>query len=386
MTILQAKAEQPRLGLYLHIPFCARCCDFCAFYQEAPKRAELDRYLDGMERSLASRPPDRPARTAFWGGGTPGLLPPADLERLGRAMVRANHGVVPEEWTVEMAPATVKAGRLDRLLAMGVNRISIGVQSFSARTLAALGRIHSTAQVEHALRTVREAGFANLNLDLMFAIPGQSIGDWEADLREAVAAGPAHLSCYCLTFEEDTALWLRLQRGETRRHSGEEEAAFYERSTLLLEEAGFRQYEISNFARPGHACRHNLNTWDMQEWLGYGPSASSQYRGWRWTEPPSLAAWLEGLQSGKPACIDEQPLSPTLLAQDALIFGLRRNEGVDCAGLAARFGRLPSEWETFAASLLEEGLAAAEGTRFRLTPRGRLLADRIGAAILEMTD
>ena len=374
------------MGLYFHIPFCARSCDFCAFYQEAPKRAELERYLAGMERSLAARPPDRPAETAFWGGGTPGLLPPDDLERLGKAMVRANHGVVPGEWTVEMAPATVKPERVERLLAMGVNRISMGVQSFSSRTLAALGRIHSTAQVESALRTVREAGFGNLNLDLMFAIPGQSIEEWEEDLREAVAAGPAHLSCYCLTFEEDTALWLRLQRGETRRRSEEEEAAFHEKSTAVLEEAGFRQYETSNFARPGQACRHNLHTWDMQEWLGYGPSASSQYRGWRWTEAPSLETWLAGLASGKPVYIDEQALSPALLAQDALIFGLRRNEGVDCAGLARRFGCLPPGWEALASSLLEEGLAAAEGSRFRLTPRGRLLADRIGAAILELSD
>jgi len=374
------------LGLYLHVPFCARSCDFCAFYQEAPKRADLERYLSGMESELVARRPDRPAQTAFWGGGTPGLLPPADLERLGHAMVGANHGVVPDEWTVEMAPATVKRERIDCLLALGVNRISMGVQSFSARTLEALGRIHSRAQVERALDTLRVAGVENFNLDLMFAIPGQSLAEWKADLREAVAAGPAHLSCYCLTFEEDTALWLRLQRGETERRSEEEEADFYMTSAGLLGEAGFRQYEISNFARPGFACQHNLNTWDMQEWLGYGPAASSQYRGRRWTEPPSLDDWLKGMESGCPRLIEEQVLSTEILAQDALIFGLRHTEGVDCHELECRFGSLPAGWAELATSLLQEGLAEIPESRFRLTDRGRLLADRIGAAILDLND
>ncbi len=371
------------LGLYLHVPFCARSCDFCHFYQEAPSREELLRFLAGMEAALARRPPPRPARTAFWGGGTPGLLPAGDLERLGRAMLGANGGVVPEEWTVEMAPATVKADKLRVLRGLGVNRISLGVQSFQPALLEALGRVHALEQVHRAVELLHREGFANFNLDLIFAIPGQSLAAWEADLRAALAARPAHVSTYCLTFEEDTALWLRLQRGQVRRRQPDEEAAFFEAAWEILGRNGFAQYEISNFARPGHACRHNLATWRMQEWLGYGPSASSQFAWRRWTEPHSLDEWLAGLAGGPGRHAEEMDLTPAVLAQDALIFGLRMNEGVDLHALERRFpGALPARWPEFQARLVAEGLAELNDGVLRLTAPGRLLADRIGAEIL----
>lgn len=371
------------IGLYLHIPFCARSCDFCHFYQEAPRREELDRYLQGMELSLASVRPARRIDTVFWGGGTPGLLPARDLGRLAEAVMRANNGVKPEEWTVEMAPATVKEDKLRALADAGVTRISMGVQSFAEKHLEALGRIHTRSQVDRALDLLRGFSGLSFNIDLIFAIPGQEIAEWANDLREAVACGPHHISTYCLTFEDDTALWLKLRRGEVRKQTEEDEASFHELAWSELASAGYDQYEVSNYARPGHVCIHNVNTWHMAEWIGVGPSASSQFGGRRWTEAHSIQQWLEGLNGGPSGHIDEVRLTPGLLAQDALVFGLRMNCGVDEAALRARFGdAFPPAWEEFAEDLLEAEYALRECGRFRLTAAGRLLADRIGSEFI----
>ena len=290
------RSHQP-LGIYVHVPFCASTCDFCAFYQEAPHREDLDRYLEGIARELKLAGPGRAADTVFWGGGTPSALAARDLAQLGRALL--DHlGAPPHEWTVEMAPSSVKADKLAALRELGVNRLSLGVQSFSPATLAALGRRHSPAQVYAAVDLIRAAGFDNFNLDLIFAVPGQTQKEWLADLAEAVRVAPAHLSTYCLTFEEDTALWLKLARGQVRPDV-EVDAALYEATWDFLDAAGYRQYEISNYARPGRECAHNLDTWAMGEWVGLGPAAASQFRGARYANPADLARWLKGVDAGK---------------------------------------------------------------------------------------
>ena len=203
------------LGLYVHVPFCATTCDFCAFYQTVPKGAAVARYLEGIEAEAGLvNWADRRVATAFWGGGTPGLLKPAELERLGRTM--RLFGGQPAEWTVELAPATVTGDRLAVLKALGVTRISLGVQSFNDGLLDALGRQHTPAQVYRAYELIRAQDFASVNLDLMFALPGQTEEQWRADLDEAMRLAPDHLSTYCLTFEEDTALWVKLSQGKVK--------------------------------------------------------------------------------------------------------------------------------------------------------------------------
>jgi oxygen-independent coproporphyrinogen-3 oxidase len=337
-----------------------------------------------MERALAEWTLERPLDTVFWGGGTPGLLPAADLARLATAVRRLNGERPVREWTVEMAPATVKQDKLDVLADHGVTRISMGVQSFAAAQLEALGRIHSQQQVERAIAMVNADGRMSFNIDLMFAIPGQTLDQWRADLRRAAASGCQHISTYCLTFEDDTALWVKLNRGEVTRFDEDTEAAFHEVAWEELSAAGFVQYEVSNHARAGHDCIHNIHTWQMADWIGVGPSASSQYAGWRWTEPHSIERWLAGLGSGYPRGVDVVELSAGLLAQDALVFGLRMNAGVDIAHLRARFGAaFPGCWDGFAADLVEAGYAVERGSRIRLTDSGRLLADRIGAELLQ---
>ncbi|MDP0497134.1 MAG: radical SAM family heme chaperone HemW [Verrucomicrobiota bacterium JB024] len=381
---LQAKPSAA-LGVYVHVPFCARACDFCAFYQEAPRRGDIDRYLAGISREAAATLDGRPVETVFWGGGTPGLLPAGDLRRLGEALL-ARLPQPPKEWSVEMAPSAVKPDKAAALRELGVNRVSMGVQSFDDALLDKLGRQHHANQIYRAWETLREAGFDNINLDLMFALPGQSREQWLADLNEAIRLGPEHISTYCLTFEEDTALWVKLSQGKLRRDVPQE-AELYQLSWETLEAAGYAQYEVSNFARPGHACIHNLNTWKMTEWIGLGPSAASQFGGRRYANVANLDQWLEGINKDAPARVDEVELTPAILAADSLIFGLRMNAGVDLAQLARDWPDLDlSPVRPWTQALADEGLALLDGDTLRLTPQGRLLADRVGADALDLLE
>jgi len=372
----------PGRGLYVHVPFCPTVCDFCAFYQEKPQSGAIAEYLHHFAQEVdlwAENMP--PVDTVFWGGGTPGLLKAADLETLANQTLRLCKEP-PAEWTVELAPSTVKPDKLRVLKEAGVTRISLGVQSFSETMLEHLGRQHSRAQVEKALEMLLAAGFASVNLDLIFAAPGQLLEDWVADLREAASRPVQHLSTYCLTFEEDTALWAKLAKGQVRRDI-DTEAHFYEVIPEVLGEAGFAQYEISNFAQSGHACAHNLNTWRMGQWLGLGPSAASQWGNRRWQNVPDLQKWGAALAQGQRAEVEIMPLDGDTLAADYLVFGLRMNAGVDLTEARKRFAPtyFPPEddWQRYA----DEGLLHIEGTRIRLTAAGRLVADAIGASILQ---
>jgi oxygen-independent coproporphyrinogen-3 oxidase len=378
----QVAADAP-LGVYLHVPFCATTCDFCAFYQTVPKGDAVRQYVDAMEAEAALIAwNSRRAATAFWGGGTPGLLKPAELERLGRIMLL--YAGQPAEWTVELAPATVTTDRLEVLKQLGVTRVSMGVQSFDDALLDALGRQHTPAQIYRAYDLIRAAGFASVNIDLMFALPGQNEDQWRADLTEALRLAPDHLSTYCLTFEEDTALWIKLSQGKVKLDA-DKEAAFYVKTWEFLETSGYAQYEVSNFAKAGHQCRHNLNTWNMHEWVGLGPSAASQHAGWRAANPSDLNLWHADVAAGRHATTDRVALTNDLLASDSVIFGLRMNEGVSLPRLRRRFPT--AGWaglEELLPKFLFAGLlvATVEG-RISLTPRGRLVADAIGAEILE---
>ncbi len=373
------------LGLYVHVPFCATTCDFCPFYQTAPTTEGIQTYLRGIETEMTLITPDRPITTVFWGGGTPGLLSASQIERLGNAINRyAGSEIV--EWTVEMAPASVTEARLKALKEIGVTRISMGAQSFDPDLLEGLGRQHTREQVFQAYDRIRSVGFDSVNLDLMFALPGQSETQWQTDLDTAIGLNPDHLSTYCLTFEEDTKLWVKLSEGKVKLDP-EHEARLYETTWARLDSVGFKQYEVANFAREGHRCRHNFNTWNMHEWIGLGPSAAEQFTHVRAANPSDLQAWEEGLQRDERMTEDRTSLSDDLLAQDALIFGLRMTDGVESGALVSRF---PSpQWPTVLEALndlVAEGLAEKTAERVRLTTRGRLLADSVGEMIMSVMD
>jgi len=370
------------LGLYVHVPFCASTCDFCAFYQVKPTSEAMDKFLAGIvaEAKLVEWP--RPVTTVFWGGGTPGLLAPRALRQLGES-VRALCGGQPAEWTVELAPASVTDERLAALKELGVTRISMGVQSFQPALLDGLGRQHTREQVYRAYERVQAAQFASVNLDLMFALPGQTEAEWSADVDEALRLAPDHLSTYCLTFEEDTALWVKLSKGRVKLDP-ENEAKLYEWTWARLKAAGYGQYEVSNFARPGHACQHNLNTWHMHEWVGLGPSAASQHAGWRGGNIADLDQWQVHVAAGRRMTEDRLVITPLQLAEDALIFGLRMNAGVDLDVWRESCPEAP--WpaiDQLARELADDGLAELAGTRLKLTDRGRMLADSVGLEVME---
>jgi oxygen-independent coproporphyrinogen-3 oxidase len=288
----------------------------------------------------------------------------------------------PSEWTVELAPSSVRADKLAALKEIGVTRVSMGVQSFDDATLDALGRRHSPKQIMAAWELIEAAGFASRNLDLIFAIPGQDERRWHEDLRRAMELSPDHLSTNCLTFEEDTAMFVKLSQGKVKIDR-ELEARLYRQTWEQLEANGYAQYETSNFARPGHACRHNLITWEM----GSGPSAASQWGRRRWTNPANLEQWMQGIAAGTPVLEQVKDLSAADLLCDALVFGLRLNAGVNPTALAERFATpLPLRVTHLFEALIEEGLMESVGPHVRLTGEGRMRADAVGVSILERFD
>ena len=383
LAIPETTPPQGARGLYVHVPFCASKCRYCAFYKEAPRRADIERYLAALEREWAAFPLDT-FDTCFFGGGTPGVLAPADFERLAR-FLRAR-GFAPREWTVELSPQTATPERLDALRRIGVTRLSMGVQSFDAATLKALGRRVPPARAFAAVEAIRAAGFDNVNLDLMIALPGQTPEALMRDLDMAVALAPAHLSTYCLTLEDDAPLFAAL-RAQGWQPDAERERACYLAAWERLPAAGYAHYEVSNFARAGRACIHNLNTWRMQNWLGSGPAAASQWGLARWANAANLEAWARGVETGAPARVDVRTLTPAELLADSLIFGLRMCAGVDTAALARRFGEgALSVYEPLWAALAKEGRLTREGDRVRLTNDGLMVADAVGLAVLECAD
>tara|TARA_E500000178_G_scaffold340422_1_gene383105 strand:- start:321 stop:1487 length:1167 start_codon:yes stop_codon:yes gene_type:complete len=382
---MRAKEEIP-LGLYLHVPFCSSTCDFCAFYQEKPSKKGREGYFQALEAELSSLSDPRLIRTVFVGGGTPGLLNVKEMKRLGGLVRKA--GLASEyEWTVEIAPTEISFAKLESLAEMGVNRISLGVQTFDDSLMDALGRNHSPDKACRAYDMIREIGFDSVNLDLIFGIPGQSLAQWEDDLKKAVSLSPDHLSTYCLTFEEDTALFVKLSKGQVSRDP-EREASFYERAWEFLPAQGFGQYEISNYSLPAKQCLHNLNTWRMHDWIGCGPSACSQFQGLRRRNFSNLEQWSSTWLEDRPMEYEEcEALTSLDLARDAILFGLRMNEGICLAEIARSFGLEAIEFQpvsVFLNRLEREGLGHWQTDWFSLTPKGRIIADAITSEIPEL--
>lgn len=274
----------------MHIPFCPKVCPYCSFYKEASDRHKTRAFLDAVLAELDNQVARLAAeaggralrpRTIFFGGGTPSALSTSQLEYLlGGLRSRLDLSAL-EEWTLEMNPATVSLEKAQTLRALGVNRISMGVQSWEPALLLTLGRVHTAGQAERSYEILREAGFANVNLDLIFGIPGQTRAQWLASLEKTVALGPEHISAYNLTYEEDTDYFRRFVTGEFTQDA-DADADLFELTADTLAAAGFEPYEISNFARPGRECAHNLAYWLGADYLGLGPSAFSTIGTDRW--------------------------------------------------------------------------------------------------------
>lgn len=260
------------VGWYVHLPFCHSKCGYCDFYSLPTQPEWVDALVAAICREIELRRVDRPVATAFVGGGTPTVLPPAALRTV---LLAVPPPVAEGEFTVEANPSSADELKLELLRECGVNRVSFGAQSFFADELAVLERLHAPAHIPEAVRFARQAGFDNINLDLIFGVPGQTVARWEESLRRAVDLGAEHLSCYSLMYEEGTSLTKQHRIGRIQAIDEEIELEMFERTIDLLAAAGYRQYEISNFARPGRECRHNLIYWRNEDYVGIGPSAVS---------------------------------------------------------------------------------------------------------------
>lgn len=356
--------------LYVHIPFCPKVCPYCAFYKEASDRNKTQAFIDSVLAELEMRGREFPLQpeTIFFGGGTPSALSTPQLQRLLGGLAERVDLSALREWTLEMNPATVSLEKARALLALGVDRISMGVQSWDEGLLKVLGRVHDSAQARRSYEILREAGFTNVNLDLIFGVPTQTRAQWEESLGQTIALEPEHISAYCLTYEEDTAYFARFQRGELTQDA-EWDADLFEITMDRLGAAGFEQYEISNYARPGRECRHNLAYWQGADYLGVGPSAFSTAGGRRWENIADTAAYIERLAAGRPAEGAVEMLDNRTRLSERIAFSLRTQEGVAKADL--------QPWLEELAPLESEGLVATDGDRVKLTRRGRMVADAV---------
>lgn len=375
----------PVRAAYVHVPYCQTICGYCDFYSELLDRSATGRLVDALLTELNGWVARTPVslRTIFVGGGTPTTLPPDELRRLLSRLRELADPDCDLEFTVEANPATVTSETAAALAESGVNRVSVGAQSFQPGELRVLDRIHRPEQVPQTLETLRTAGIGNLNLDLIFAVPGQTLDAWRTNLEAALALRPEHLSCYGLTYERGTPLFDRWQAGAVARADAELEAQMFELTGDVLAAAGFEHYEISNYSRPGRACRHNLVYWNNEASLGVGPSASGLVDGVRYRNIPDTAEYARVIAAGGSPRIQEEKLLPDARARETAMLQLRLIRGIDCAVFGERFGIDPLV--LFREAIDKHtglGLLAAGEGRIALTPAGLLLADAVIADFL----
>jgi oxygen-independent coproporphyrinogen III oxidase len=353
--------------LYVHIPFCAKICPYCSFYVHRGGAEFQRRFVAALTAEIraARATYDLELATIYFGGGTPSMLSAELFSELAAALPPCAGEV-----TLEANPATVTEAKAAAWRRAGVNRISLGVQSFDADYLALLGRQHSPAEAQETVWQLRRHGFDNLNIDLMFALPQQSEISWRATLNQAIACHPEHISCYALTYEEDTPFFKQLQLGTFHVDEAREIRMFTE-TIVLLENAGLLSYEISSFSRPGRQAQHNRAYWLGHDYLGVGPSAYSTVGSRRWANVRDTEDYITKIGRGETAFDEIEELTPAIRHRERIMFGLRLSEGVESSWLMPWSAELPS--------LLAEHLLEARAGRFRLTSRGRLVADSVAA-------
>ncbi|MGI8957199.1 MAG: radical SAM family heme chaperone HemW [Chthoniobacterales bacterium] len=357
--------------IYVHIPFCARICPYCAFYKELADPRQAARFCAALVAELGTN--ELRPQTIFFGGGTPTALTTGQLDFLLDGFHAQLDLSELKEWTFEANPGSVSERKAQLLHARGVNRISLGVQSFDDGLLQLLGREHSAVQAEASFALLRRAGLENLNVDLMFGLPGQTLAQWEATLQHALALKPDHISTYCLTYEEDTEFFLRHARGEFRTDANAD-ADFYALSDELLGAAGFEHYEVSNYARPGFESVHNRAYWNGSDYLGLGPSAVSTIGLRRWQNVSDYRIYADRLLSGKSASTGDEMLTPQMKRSESIALSLRTNSGIPAEWVNAR----PNEVEEF----VRLGLMLPQAERYVLTRKGRFLADSVAEAFI----
>jgi oxygen-independent coproporphyrinogen-3 oxidase len=374
-------AAAPR-SAYLHVPFCRHRCGYCNFTLVAGRDDLIPAYLDALERELEGLVEPRPVDTLFFGGGTPTHLDDGDLRRLLRLARHWFPLARGGEFSVEANPRDSAPSKLDTLAEFGVNRLSLGVQSFAGRKLEVLERDHRRGEIELAVMAARER-FASVGIDLIFGVPGETKEEWQGDLRDAIALGPAHISTYGLTIEKGAAFFGRRLRGELMVVDEEFERVCYEDAREQLEIAGFEHYEVSNYALPGWRCRHNEAYWLGQPYFAAGPGAARFVNGRREMNHRSVVTYIRRLAEGLSPVAEWECLQPEDAARERLVFGLRRMEGVDAVDFQRATGYSIDQLVGHALPrFLDWELLEWTGARLRLTRPGVLVSDGIWRAFL----
>jgi len=365
--------------LYVHVPFCARKCPYCDFNSHAGREAEADGYVEALLLEARARAAGASPRTVFVGGGTPTHLEPRALARLLAGLAETIDLSRVTEWTVEANPGTVDASKADVLVAHGVNRVSVGVQSFHDPRLKVLGRVHGADEAARAVETMRAAGIPRLSLDLMLATPGQTLSEQRDDLARAVALAPEHVSTYVLTFEEGTAYARALAEGRLPAPVEERDLEHLDAACDTLSAAGYRRYEVSNHAKPGAESQHNLGYWRDADWLGLGAGAHSHDDGHRWKNEDDPARYASLVRERGDAVVFSERPTPRQRAFEGLMMGLRLvSEGVDLDRVTRRTGIDPRvEHASVIDRHVREGRLELSGSRLRATERGLAVLNRV---------
>jgi oxygen-independent coproporphyrinogen-3 oxidase len=387
-------SPEPSLGLYVHVPFCSAICNYCNFNRGLFNESLKTRYVAALleEIRCAGRlahdvspgvPPSVRADTLYFGGGTPSLLTPQEIEAV-IDLCGDTFGLPPDaEITLEANPETVTAERAKDFRLSGVNRLSVGVQSFHDEELRRLDRLHSADRAEEAVVAARAAGFSNVSLDLMMWLPEQTVDQWMVSVERAIRVGPEHLSLYMLEVYPHLPLKQEMGRNHWSQLPDDVAADMYEVSMERLESAGYEQYEISNVAKPGRRSRHNLKYWSDGEWLGFGPGAHSTRGGSRWKNVSATEDYIQRIGAGAAVVSERRILTDDERLGDALFTGLRLNDGLQLRVLSERYGT--DIWQKYGQRLapyLQAGLLLNEGDRVRLTRQGMLLAHEVMAVFV----
>lgn len=352
------------VAVYLHTPFCPSKCGYCDFNSYAMDGEIVRRTVAAILQEIERSPHrGRPAKTIFFGGGTPTFLAEDDLARLLEAVTAAHPPITDCEITSEANPGTVDSQKFATMRRAGFNRISIGAQSFQKEELIRIGRIHSSHDIERAVATARRAGFDNINLDLMFALPHQSEITWQQNLQRAIHLDTEHLSLYCLTIEENTRFYKLFLKGLLDLPDDHRQTEMYDLATDMATSAGFRQYEISNFAKPGKQCRHNLCYWRCEEYVAYGPGAVERIGNRRWTHVKHPKLYCERIESNGDLACESETLDDETLRLERIMLGLRLNEGISIADANPN--------EKGLAEAIAHGWIETQNGTMRLTKKGR---------------
>ena len=366
---------------YVHVPFCRHRCGYCNFSVVAGRDDLIDRFLDAIEFELAQL--DSPTiDTLFIGGGTPTYFQPDQLARFFRIVTRHFQLADNYEWTIEANPEDIDDARLDVIFAAGVNRVSLGVQSFASEKLKSLERGHTGEQASDVVKKVA-AVIQNVSVDLIFAAPGETLTQWSSDLSRAMSLPIAHLSTYALTYEKGTQFWNRKQRGELTPASEPAEVGMYRLARERTSANGFDHYEISNFAKPTFTCRHNVTYWEGRGWYAAGPGATRFVDGVRAANHRSTTTYLKRIESGRSPVAETESITPQQHARERAAFGIRMISGIDLDSLSAETGSdLNQLYAQTIDELRSQGLVMLSGNHLRLTSKGVMFADLVARELL----